>query len=73
VIYLFATVCVLLAFLGWTLHAARQERLALINRLIARTPGEVRLLEADPTPAPKPRVLHDDELEYLNFGEPVGI
>jgi hypothetical protein len=73
VIYLFLTVCALLAFLGWTqwLHA-RQVK-TLTNIVIARTPGEARMLNA---PAPKPRKRTEQELElealYAEF-DPVGM
>ena len=73
-IYLFATVCVLLTFLGWTqwLHA-RQVK-TLVNVVIARTPGEARMLNAPDAPRPKPAVFTDEEREFMDgFAGPVGL
>lgn len=68
----------LLAFIGWLLYEQRTERERLINRLIAKTPSEVRVLDNEPRhiPTPKPRTKPDpdDEDSFWADGfEPVGI
>lgn len=72
-ILLFLTICVLLAFLGWVMHEAQEERRQLINRIIGKTPGQVSILDREPQFVPPPTPPTDAEMrEYLDFGEPVG-
>ena len=70
---LFLTIVVILGFLGWTMHEAREERRQLINRIIGKTPGQVRVLDQEPQFRPPPTPPVDPETaEFWAFGEPVG-
>lgn len=70
---LFLTVLVLAGLLVWleTVHA--KERRQLVNTLIARTPGEVRMLNNDPPTPVKLTEAQKESLEYWSEFEPVGI
>lgn len=78
-ILLFLIVCALLAFVGWLLHEQRIERERLINRLIAKTASEVRVLDNEPReritlPTPRTKPEPDDEASFWADGfEPVGL
>lgn len=77
-ILLFLIVCALLTFVGWLLHEQRVERERLINRLIAKTPSEVRVLDNEPReriiPTPRTKPEPDDEASFWADGfEPVGL
>lgn len=71
--FLFATVCVLLAFLAWLLWHSAKERAFLVNRLIARTPSDVRVLEADPSPRTDPVDIPAEWREFAEHGEQIGL
>lgn len=74
-VLLFFTVCVTLGFLGWSMYEARQERLQLINRIIGKTAGEVRVLDSRDTDEwlpPRP-AMTDEEFDFLEHGDPIGL
>jgi hypothetical protein len=69
--FLFFTVVALLGFLGWREWLAVQERRTLINRIIGRTPGEVRTLDAKP--AERQQVTVPPEfVDFWENGDPIG-
>lgn len=61
---------VLLAFV---MIEGRRERMRLINRLIAKTPSEVRVLDNEPRRSdPPPRPPVDEDAFWANFEGQVG-
>jgi hypothetical protein len=71
--FLFATVCVLLIYMGWRDINDRKDRRALINRIIGRTPTEVRALDAEPPKQQPVPAVPEDWREFLEHGEPIGM
>jgi hypothetical protein len=70
--FLFFTIVVILGFLGWQLHEARQERLQLVNRIIGQTPGAVRVLDSRPVEQQSLPPMTPEEREFWEHGEPIG-
>lgn len=69
---MFSVVVVLLAYLGWRDHSERKDRRDLLNRILARTPGELRALDARPVDYEAPSI--DPEImDFLRNGEPIGM
>lgn len=73
--FLFATVCVLLLFVGWLEWLHVRERRTLVNTLIARTPSEVRMLnqQVDRPEPPIESRLTPEEREFWDHGEMIGL
>jgi hypothetical protein len=68
----------LLGFIGWLLYEQRVERERLINRLIAKTASEVRVLDNEPRhpaqPTVSPRDMSPEDRDFwADFEGPVGI
>lgn len=67
----------LLGFIGWLLYEQRVERERLINRLIAKTASEVRVLDNEPRHPAQQSVTRDLTAEerdfWADFEGPVGI
>jgi hypothetical protein len=68
----------LLGFIGWLLYEQRVERERLINRLIAKTASEVRVLDNEPrhtvAPSVSPRDMSPEDRDFwADFEGPVGI
>lgn len=75
-ILLFFTIVALLTFLGWFFITTASERKFLINRLIAKNASEVRILDRaliTDEPLPRPEPITQEELDFWNDGEEVGI
>lgn len=68
----------LLGFIGWLLYEQRTERERLINRLIAKTPSEVRVLDNEPrhvdrTPHPSAQIPAEERDFWADFSGQTGI
>lgn len=75
---MFLVILALLAFIGWLHYDHRIERERLINRLIAKTPSEVRVLDNEPrrpdrATRPEPALTPDERDFWADFDGPVGI
>lgn len=57
----------LLGFIGWLLYEQRVDRERLINRLLAKTASEVRVLDNEPRRVDKSHPVYEPSPEEREF------
>lgn len=66
-ILLFLVILALLGFLGWQQYDHARERERLINRLLAKTASEVRVLDNEPRHTTKAHPVFEQSPEERDF------
>lgn len=66
-ILLFLVIVALLGFLGWQQYDHSRERERLINRLLAKTASEVRVLDNEPRHVDRTHPVYEPSPEERDF------